>query len=285
MYCAQCGQANAPNARFCQGCGASLQDTALAPRADWRVVETERAAGYPVDVPPAPPRRSRRLALWLGVLAGIFAICFCGVLAIGISQGSSAAPRQVSTIAAVPLAATRTTALSPTARPTMPPSPAIAPTVAVAQPTLQSLSSASDQAPAPPGQSVEIQGHRVRLIGYEPDAWRLMQATNPAAKPPGPGFRFATVRIQVTNVARGGEVSYITDADFQLTGASRRTYTTYGNSCGYHPGALLTELRTIGQQAEGNACWWIPADERDLVVIWVPNLGISGERRYLAVGQ
>lgn len=132
------------------------------------------------------------------------------------------------------------------------------------------------------------QGIEVKIVGYEHDFWPAIQAANQFNKPPGPGFRFAAIRVSVKNVSRGGEHVPVTASNFRLTAASGTEYLDYKNPCGVIPDPFIfKELSAIGEEAAGNLCWWIPENESGLILIFDPRLSlhVSAQARYLAVGR
>lgn len=126
-------------------------------------------------------------------------------------------------------------------------------------------------------------GLEATVVGYEADAWPAVKAQNQFNQSPGEGFRYSTVRLRVKNGGKGPGETAVKSSDFQIVGSSNRVFVPFTDRCGVIPDELNSALFPTGE-ATGNVCWKLPADEKDLVVIW-EMAGHRADRRFLSVGQ
>lgn len=152
-YCANCGAALAPDARFCEKCGRAVSAAPAAPASPPPYSAPPPAPDYYAPAappPPTPPQKSNRwLIIGLGIAGGLALLC-CGIMAIVLIYRTTQETRQLSqaATAAAVLPTKAPTSANQSAAPTQPP----AATEPPAQPTAVPPTAAPPPAdtPVPP---------------------------------------------------------------------------------------------------------------------------------------
>jgi hypothetical protein len=110
----------------------------------------------------------------------------------------------------------------------------------------------------------------IAVVTVVRDAWPIL-SKNSFNDPPAAGERMLLVTLKARNVSSSQQPESISDFSVRLTGSRNELYSTYSEktNCGIVPNELEANLFP-GGQTEGNVCFRVPADERDLVLAWEP---------------
>jgi hypothetical protein len=159
-----------------------------------------------------------------------------------------------------------------------------------------SASTTSTPAPTGPGSSrsnavplgspVRTGDLEVTVLTADLDADATTFGDSSFATPARSGFRYVVVRVHVRNAGTGEDTIDASEGDFGMTGSANVLYEPYDDksSCGFLTRDRLEAKLFPGGSADGNVCFQIPADERDVLLVVSPFISFKGsDRRYLAL--
>jgi hypothetical protein len=114
--------------------------------------------------------------------------------------------------------------------------------------------------PVPVGEPASVTDEwELTVLEFEPDATDAVLAESEFSSEPGPGKRFATVRVRVTYLGEeSGDPNF--DLEFQLVGDAATGYPA-GIDCFEANDPLPTNELFTGGTAEGNVCFAVPDGE------------------------
>lgn len=125
---------------------------------------------------------------------------------------------------------------------------------------------------------------RVSVIEADLDAADRLPDVSDFPETPEAGLRVVLVRVRAEHTGSDAdETIQVSESDFKLTGSGNVLYDSFEHGCNFIDDGIDGEMFP-GGSTEGWACFEIPAEERDLLLVLDPNFGFDqGERRYLAL--
>lgn len=123
--------------------------------------------------------------------------------------------------------------------------------------------------PVPRGSSlVTPEGWRIEVLDFDPDATQIVLDENQFNDPPKPGFRYAIVRIRMTNVSAGSPGDPDPGFALRMVGSRNVGYSTFEESCGVIPDDADFKSDDIfpGGALEGNVCYQIGQTENNFTI-------------------
>ena len=136
----------------------------------------------------------------------------------------------------------------------------------------------------PLGETVLVGDLEVTAMRVNLDATEVLLADNEFNEPPIAGNRYVLINLRARHGGSGSDTIEISTGDFKLTGSRNVLYDGYGDaSCGFIDGEIRGEMFP-GGEVEGTACFQVPADETDLILVVEPFFSFEdGDRRYIAL--
>jgi hypothetical protein len=121
--------------------------------------------------------------------------------------------------------------------------------------------------PVPMGQEYLVpEGWRVRMVDFIPDATQMVLDENQFNDPPRAGYKFAIVRVRVTNVSAEEPADPDVSFAMRMVGSLNVGYSTFENSCGVIPDDFPSNDVFRGGSAEGNICFEVGETETNFSV-------------------
>jgi hypothetical protein len=134
------------------------------------------------------------------------------------------------------------------------------------------------------GETVRSGDLEVTVTTVNLDAEEEVLAMSEFNDPARAGHRFVLVDLRVRHAGEGSDTISVSSSDFKLTGSANVVYDSFGDgSCGFFDGDIQGEM-FAGGELEGFACFQVPEDESDLILVVQPFASFDDEdRRFIAL--
>jgi hypothetical protein len=140
--------------------------------------------------------------------------------------------------------------------------------------------------PVPFGDELVVpEGWRIRIVDFIPNATQMVLDENQFNDPPQPGFKFAVVRVRMTNVSADDPEDPDADFALRMVGSRNVGYTTFQNSCGVIPDDFPRNDVFGNGSAEGNICFEVGQNESSFSIYTEFFLSDDEDSRWFGVGD